>query len=299
MSRFSSKLARYWRGVRHGLRHFKFRYGMKLFSASDFAIRRTVYDFLILINVMDRTLGRSILLSATYEENVTRAILDQLKPDTHFLDIGANIGWFSLLVASRCPQGRVYSIEPDPGVFQLFSAAIALNGYNEIIEAHHLAASDAEGELIVTDLGNPTNYGARFTGRSQEDLAPFVHGPNPSATKVRAVAVDDLLPDAQVDLVKVDIEGFEPYAFQGMARLIERCHPVIISEFAPSNLENLGKTSPEAFLQFFVERGYRLNVIGPQGEAIPCGNDAARVMDYFHQNGGHHLDLLFLSEAAA
>lgn len=294
MANLQAKLGRYLRGLGHGLRHFRPQYAYKLFSGDNHAIRRTLHGFRIIVDLSDPVIGRSILLSGTYEKNVTDALLRLLRPDTHFLDIGANIGWFSLLVAAHAPQGKVFSFEPDPRVFEMLSANIALNGYGGIIQAYHNAASDHAGEIIVTDLGNASNYGARFTGYDAAALAALHHGPNPKSSRVQAVAIDELLPDTRIDLVKADIEGFEPYAFRGIARLLERDRPRIVTEFAPSNLEKLGGTTGEAYLEFFTQRGYRLNVIDGAGNLVDCGQDAARVMDYYHAHGGHHLDLCLL-----
>lgn len=254
------------------------------------------YGFAIALNAADRVIGRQLLEGGLHEGEVISVLLPYLRRDTRFLDVGANIGFYSLLAASRCPEGKVFSFEPDQRNFQLFQTSIAYNGYNALIAAYPFAVSDEEAVITVSDLGNAMNSGARFTAKDEGVLRSKVHGPSPQFRHVRAVALDTFLDDARIDVMKIDIEGHEPFALKGMAGLLKRNRPVIFAELAPSNLRDLANVTPEAFLAFFTDLGYELHVIAGAGP-VGYGRDIAKLMDYFRRAEAHHLDILALPGA--
>ncbi len=288
------KIRRYAGGLWAGLRRFRLRYLIKLFSGDAHAIRHTLHGFLVVADLNDWTVGRSILMTGTYERNVTRAIEQFLKPDTQFLDVGANIGWFSLFVASQCPQATVHSFEPDSRVYDLLTVNVAINAYRNRVHIHNMAVGEEHGELIITDLGAQNNYGARFTHNDRRVLEKWIHGDEVTWGTVESVAIDEFLPETDFDLVKIDIEGFEPVAVRGMEQMLARCKPIVACEFAPSNIEAFNDDiTPQQFLKAFIERGYTVHIIDPDGALIDCGTDSDRVMAYMDGISGHHLDLIF------
>lgn len=103
--------------------------------------------------------------------------------------------------------------------------------------------------------------------------------------------MDDFLKDTQIDVVKMDIEGHDPFALRGMVNLLKQYKPTIFAEFAPANLFELGQIEPLEFLTMFIDLGCEINVITEKG-LVPCGREANKVIDYQEQQGIHHLDLL-------
>ena len=89
---------------------------------------------------------------------------------TRFVDVGANIGFFTLAVAQRAAQGKVWSIEPDPQNVRLLRANVMLNGLEGRVEVHHAAASDAAGEVFFSTLGYDRHIGSRFTAKDAATL---------------------------------------------------------------------------------------------------------------------------------
>lgn len=264
-------------------------------SSSDQIILIKKYNFSIVINRDDRALAEDLIRFQEYETNVTKVLLKYLKPDICFLDIGANIGYYSLLVASQCPEARILSFEPDKKNFQLFKTSISYNSYEKKINAFPFAVSDTGETIVMSDLGNNPNFGARFTGKSLEYLKPFVHGPDPYFAQVTAVKLDSFLENQKIDVVKVDIEGYEPFAIKGMINIIKYNRPVIFSEFAPSNLGSIGQTTPQEYLNIFISLGYGLNVIDQKGLVLPFDKKISDLMKYYIDLNTHHLDLLISS----
>jgi len=261
-------------------------------SSPDQIILIKKYNFAIIINRNDKALAEDLIQFQEYETNVAKVLLKYLKPDICFLDIGANIGYYSLLVASQCPEAKIFSFEPDKKNFHLFKTGIVYNSYDKQIKAFPFAVSDKNETILVSDLGNNSNFGARFTGKTLKHLKSVVHGPDPYFAPVKAVKLDSFLENQKIDLVKIDIEGYEPFAIKGMVNIIKRNKPVIISEFAPPNLRSVGQSSPEEYLNIFISLGYHLSVIDPDGLVIPFGEKSSDLMKYYSDFDTHHLNLL-------
>jgi FkbM family methyltransferase len=149
-----------------------------------------------------------------------------LTPGVRFLDVGANVGYFSLWVAARCPGAVIHAFEPHP----LTSQVLALNAWNSRadITTHAMALSDGERLLGLTTADH--NLGDTRTSPGQV-----------SSMVTPAAMLDEVLPDAQFDLVKIDVQGFETEVIAGMTGMIARSPKVVIvSEFWPSALRDRG-----------------------------------------------------------
>lgn len=293
MKRFLQKLLPYVKGLWSSLGKLRPNVFLRAIAHADEVIKPIdQYKFSIILNINDRVISRPILLKNNYEENVTKTLLKYLKPDLHFLDIGANIGYYSLLVASQCPAAKIYSFEPDSNNFRLFKTSIHYNGFDDRIQAHQLAVSDTTETILLFDVGTTTNSGAKITAPDKDSFTPFIHTDQPDLQTVQAVRLDDFLVGTPIDLLKIDIEGHEPFAIRGMAELIRHNRPVILAELAPLSLSLIGRTTPADFLQFFLDLNYQISVISDDATLIPCGQNVGQVMAYFDQKRTNHIDLL-------
>jgi len=300
MSTFAQKLGRYAGGVVRGLRGWRPQHLAVGLGGSPWVVRRLdAYGFEILLDLHDPAVSRPLLLAGDYEPHVAHTLLGLLRTDTHFLDVGANVGYFSLLAATRCPQGRVYAVEPDPQNFRLFSASIALNGLRERISAVQTAASDEDGLAMLSDLGNPENRGARFTAKTRSALEAHVHGPAPTFTEVRMARLDRLFAGERIDVLKIDVEGHEPPALRGAEGLLSTYKPAILLEFSPGNIINIASEPPETMLQFLRGLGYRWQVISDDGRLGVPETDSAALVQRLQASGEHHVDLLLTTTSPA
>jgi hypothetical protein len=103
----------------------------------------------------------------------------------------------------------------------------------------------------------------------------------------------------KVDLIKTDIEGFEPKAFAGMERLLARERPRILAEFAPSNLKNVGGVEGGSFLSSLLRHGYTLNAIEFEtGRLMQYGADVESFLAYFGRHSWDHMDICLLPSGA-
>jgi FkbM family methyltransferase len=169
------------------------------------------------------------------------ALLSQsFKPGLRFLDVGANVGYFSLFVAQRCPGAEIHAFEPHP----LTSQVLALNAWSSgaNITPHALALSDGDRILALTTADSNLGDTRSRASASGTMLSP-------------AAPLDEVLPGAVFDLVKIDVQGFETEVIGGMAGMIGRSpNVVIVAEFWPSALRERG-LDPAAVLNSYRELG--------------------------------------------
>lgn len=153
-----------------------------------------------------------------------------LEPGMHVLDLGAHVGYYSLLAAQKVgPEGRVVAFEPDPANFSLLCANLERAGASAARPVPAAVGHTTELRVFSTSADN--------TGDHSFDLAAADRRHLP----VPCLAIDDLLDDwPGVNLVKIDIQGADHHAIAGMLRLLRRGRPVVLVEFWPQGIRALG-----------------------------------------------------------
>ena len=198
---------------------------------------------------------RTIYCTGGWEPLETQVIAAALKPGDTFVDVGANIGFFSLL-ADRLvgSEGRVHAVEATPSTADLLDDNIALNGAGTII-VHRCAAGERTGtaSMVVDETGNiGSNHLARDGEASEGGNAPIV-----------LRRLDELLDGEAIRLIKLDIEGAEAMALRGAGALLDGDDaPALLFEFTPHMLRRLGD-DPAALLEYLEAKGYMIYEIHP------------------------------------
>lgn len=173
--------------------------------------------------------GRTILRHQDYEPQLTawlRGVLDAQPPDALFIDVGANLGWFSLNAARHEKVGRVIALEPDVGNHALLQDNIAKNGLGNKIDALTCAAGAGAG------LARLYRYKASNLGRHS-----LVANHGLGGSWVAVESLDTLLErlqlrDAPIAAIKIDVEGYEPAVLSGAGAALQRTNALII-ELSP------------------------------------------------------------------
>jgi FkbM family methyltransferase len=199
------------------------------------------------------------------------ALLGQyFRPGLRFLDVGANVGYFSLLVGQRCRDAVIHAFEPHP----LTSQVLALNAWScgADITTHALALSDGDRVLALTTAeSNLGDTRSRASG-SGTMLSP-------------AAPLDEILPDAVFDLVKIDVQGFEVEVVSGMAGMIARSPSVVIvAEFWPAALRERG-LDPVAALGSYRDLGLSVRVHTGEHLTVQKPVEVVRTCDQAGPNG--------------
>jgi len=178
-----------------------------------------------------------------YELDTERLIRRILRPGDHFVDAGANIGYFTMLGARLVgPGGRVDAFEPQPDNRARLKDHLERNGLSQRVRVCESALGDRSGTVKIHFYMEGANHGS-----STLFAQPGAHT---RAVQVPMQRMDEVLGDegVEVKLVKMDIEGAEPLAVAGMAGLL-RCKnpPQIICEYNPAQASVAG-FAPREFI---------------------------------------------------
>ena len=177
----------------------------------------------------DKFVGQRIALGK-YEEYETLLMLSQVNNNSVVVDVGANIGYYTLLLAQKCK--KVYAIEPEKECFEILRKNIVDNKLKNVVLIN-LAASDKRGkkELFVdkNNLGN---------NRLVNDKRKTI---NDKCLRVNTLRLGDILINEQkIDLIKIDTQGWEPAVIDGAKKIIGRDRPTLFLEYSPSEYKDNG-----------------------------------------------------------
>ena len=182
------------------------------------------------------------------EPQVQKAFTDHLRPGMTFYDIGANIGFFSLMAARLVgPQGRVVSFEADPEIASRLRENLA---HNQFAHAHvEQKAVWSEPASVSFERVDPNTSPDRGLGHVSTNLHAS------GAITVEAVSLDQYTAsNPPPDFLKCDVEGAEVAVFQGATRLLSGKRPICLVEMhSPEN--------HRALLDQFAARGYRCQIL--------------------------------------
>ena len=240
-------------------------------------------DFSMYVQENDQAVGKVIKDQHEYEPHVSAIFRDRLREGMNVLDVGANIGYFTMLASALVKSsGSVIAIEPNSTNVKLIEASRRANGFDNIsiIQA---AAGRAPGLLVINSA-----YSNGTTARLPDEIQSLM-----AATTVACLKIDDLVPvDKKIDFIKIDIEGAELNALTGASELIRRCRPTIVSEFSPDMMPMISGTDGPGYLSFLIDFGYQISIVETLGVITPCGKDISRVMNAYSQSGVDHIDIL-------
>lgn len=224
------------------------------------------------------------LMHGEYEPHVTRIFKDHVQAGMGVLDIGANIGYYSMIAASLVSDtGVVYAVEPNTNNVKFIELSKRENDFKNIKIINSAAGEDFDILSLNSSYSNGTT--AHLSANQQTLM---------KSTVVACMPLDNLIPaERKIDLIKIDIEGFEYRALLGAKRLLSNWHPIIISEFSPDFMPLTGGNDGPTYLRFLFDLGYTASVIQKNGELLETGNDVDKVMRFYKDFGEDHIDLLF------
>ena len=174
-----------------------------------------------------------------------------LKPGWVFFDIGANIGYYTLQASMRVgKKGKIYSFEPVSKTLKNLRSNIKLNKF-ENIDTFQYIISDI-GKTTRIYIGDETN-----TGTSR--CSPQYIKNTQNYESIKSITVDDFVElnrINKIELIKIDVEGYEMKVLLGMRKSIAKYHPTLLVEINTKALAEHGDTPQELF-NYFYKNGYK------------------------------------------
>jgi len=198
---------------------------------------------------------QTILLEGIWDPALTGLIETSLEPGDVFIDVGAHVGYFTLLAARRVTEtGTVLSIEPNPAALDQLHQNVDRSGLKNVLVAHSACGdSDEPVRLYLHTESNSSMASlsaANATGGIGVDVA--------------CSTLDDLCADRRITnvrLVKIDVEGAELSVLRGMNRILREMRPIIVLELEPRLLAAFG-ASTDAIVALLEVYGYRVASLG-------------------------------------
>ncbi len=216
--------------------------------------------------------------SHDYELYETRLTLGLVRPGDVAVDVGAMIGYYTMMLAKQATgTGRVYAFEPDPRNFELLTENIAMNRYEHVTARQALVgASSGTSKLFLA----PEQY--------RGDNRAYAHDDR-EGVDVEMVALDDVITEP-VDLVKIDVQGYEGHVLEGMKDLIARSdHLTMLLEYSPTLLDEAG-TEPRAMLASLGALGFKLFEVDEEVHQIRAVGDAEALIARFVEGDAYNTD---------
>lgn len=213
------------------------------------------------VDTKDDGLTPSLLTQGIFERKETEIFISLLKPGMTILDIGANIGYYTLIAAKVIGEkGKIFSVEPEPHNYGLLCKNVNINKYNNVT-AINKAISDREGKIKLFLDGN--NFGCHSLSISNVKN-------NMKCVEVECTTLDTLCREnliSCIDLIKVDVEGAEGHVFRKADTVLKQKNLKIFMEFYPDKLENMGMDSA-GLLDKLMGYGFRVKMIDEINESI-------------------------------
>lgn len=232
------------------------------YLGNDTAVTRVLGRYKLFVDTTDISLSTHLMMDGFWEMWTTEAMLQFVRPGAVCIDAGANLGYFSLMMAELAgPAGQVHAFEPNPRLAGLLARSLDINGFGGRSRVHRLALADRAGEATFkAPLFEPMN--GYVTGDDEEDDPELDTRPTHRFT-VELARLDSLgiLPD----FIKIDVEGAEEALWRGMAGILAARRPLtVLIEFVADRYAD-----PERFIADILRHGFALSRLQYEGGVVP------------------------------
>ena len=258
------------------------------------------YD--IKINLKDLGVSSSIFLTDDFEPHIEQYICSHIDPCKSFIDIGANIGWFTLIAGRKMAQywtpekgerGRVISFEANANTAKILMSNVVASPYRDQIDVFPYALSDSTDILYFEDMKvgniagssvypNPLNH---LNSVQQGILAKYngsyeAVGQNP-LLKTPCLPLDEVLEDHRQDigLIKMDVEGSEPSVIRGAKETLKRFKPDMLVEFHGDKLRLVSDATPASLVAQIADLGYAFYDFQSENKQALSSEEITQIVD--------------------
>lgn len=211
-----------------------------VYMGNSTALCRVLGRYKLFLDTRDVGFSANVIMDGFWEPWITIFIARTVQENWSVVDVGANHGYYTLLLADLVGQnGCVAAFEPNPNMFTLLRRSVAINGFSNRTTILQKAASAKEGD--VTTLFMPPNEPKNSRLVTEEEAQ--THAPTDIVRVATTTLASALAEWPRVDFAKIDVEGAEESVMQGFWPIIVRDQPDIILEFNSGRCQN-----PEALL---------------------------------------------------
>ena len=205
-------------------------------------------------------LFKRLLLTKQYEPELVKYCLKFIDKKRDAIDVGANIGFYTVLFAKKLNGKKVLSIEPTVNALQHLYRNIKLNNIENNVIVFEGAASNRNRIAEIRTIDGKEEYSTLGEWKH-----PSISKERYTLQKVKLKTVDELVPEYSLDpgFMKVDVEGMEHFVFEGSKRILENNRPVVLSELSNYLLKENG-SSPKEIINLIKSYEYDVYGLNPQ-----------------------------------
>jgi FkbM family methyltransferase len=230
------------------------------------ALTRVLGKYMMYVDSHDTSVAPHLMLNGYWESWITQALV-KLKPGIRCADIGANHGYFTMVLADLC-KSDVIAFEPQHHLAEMVRRSAAVCGYRTQVVVIEAAVGAESGQVrLVAPPGEPNNTGSVWCEGARDiseiSIAEAAAGVPPA---IPMVSLDDAVP-GELGFIKMDAEGYEPLIWAGMARHLQS-RPTILMEFTPCRYDDAGGFLDE------IEKCYTLREVDNGGNIVPAKREA-------------------------
>jgi len=234
----------------------------------------SVHNYRMIVGLNDPGISRTLILFGTREKDHIYILNKELSSGDVVFDLGANIGYYALMEANLVGNnGYVYAIEPSPSNVDVLRKNIFLNNYNDIVEVFQMGASNKTGKenFYISEMSNLGTFSpTRYYGKSSMTKS------SPSISTKTTNIPDFIVDKKPIDLMRMDIEGYEVEVFEGMMPLLENKNfsPKILFETHRPKYDDNHHSMRNVLIKMFKYGYYPKIVVSnnhPKGEFLKRG----------------------------
>jgi FkbM family methyltransferase len=242
---------------------------LTLFNDRNIVIKELDGNLRLFVDTSDVVIGWGII-RGKYETSELDFVRRTIGPGQTVLDIGANIGLFTVTMASLIgPTGKVYAFEPLDDLAALLARSVAENNFGDRVLLERAAVSDKPGSGHIISALKTTNAGGAYLNEGQ---VPLGH----EASEVKLITLDTYPVRRPVHFIKIDVEGAELLAFRGAKELLQKDRPVILSELHPAQLLKVSGCTAAEFVAELESYNYKCHELRG-AQLAPFTAEAERV----------------------
>ena len=242
---------------------------LTLFNDRNIVIKELDGKLRLFVDTSDVVIGWGII-RGKYELDELDFVRRTIAPGQTVLDIGANIGLFTITMASLTgPTGKVFAFEPLEDLATLLARSVAENNFTDRVVLERVAVSDKAGSAQLISASKTTNAGGAY-------LNAGTVPPGHEANQVKLITLDTYPVRRPVHFIKIDVEGAELLAFRGAKELLKEDRPLILSELHPDQLLRVSGCTAGEFVAEMEGYNYKCHEL-KGSELVPLTEHGPRV----------------------
>lgn len=205
----------------------------------------------IILPAKDRGLTKDLVLKGIREPTEVKLFIQEVNPNMNIIDVGANLGYYVLLEC-KLTKGQIYGIEPNPQAFEYLKRSVKLNGYKNV-KLFNIGINDSK-RVLPFYISKKWNW-SRFDN-PREDII--------ETKKIQTDNLDNLFGDKKIDLIRMDVEGYELNILKGINKIIKKNPNLIL--FLEFHGDMFDTSEKKEFINWIKEKGFEIRFLGKSGE---------------------------------